>query len=63
MTEGPWILEALSAAQSICYLTTTVLAKNDRLRCCPTRISQRVMFAATFLYKVGQGTAPYKNRS
>lgn len=52
MIEGPWLLEALSSARSICLLTATVLAENDRLRYCPSRLSQRIMFAATFLYKV-----------
>ncbi|WWC88936.1 uncharacterized protein L201_003851 [Kwoniella dendrophila CBS 6074] len=51
LIEGPWILEALSAARSIVQLTVDTLAGKGYLRYCPARIFQRVVFAATFLFK------------
>lgn len=52
LIEGPYILEALSAARSIVQTTVHFLSNRDLLRNCPSRIFQRVLFAATFLYKV-----------
>nr|XP_019046753.1 hypothetical protein I302_05507 [Kwoniella bestiolae CBS 10118]OCF25683.1 hypothetical protein I302_05507 [Kwoniella bestiolae CBS 10118] len=51
LVEGPWILEALAAARSIVQLTVDTLAGKGYLRYCPSRIFQRVVFAATFLFK------------
>lgn len=44
--------QALHAARSIIQTTVHYLAKRDLLKCCPSRIFQRMLFAATFLYKV-----------
>ncbi|WWC94409.1 hypothetical protein V866_001251 [Kwoniella sp. B9012] len=51
LVEGPWILEALAAARSIVQLTVDALTGKGYLRYCPSRIFQRVVFAATFLFK------------
>lgn len=51
LQEGPWIIDALAAAQSILQLTVTVLAPKGFLRLCPSRIFQRILFAATLLFK------------
>lgn len=55
MVEGPWIMEALQAARSIIDITLNVLEKRNILRVCPSRIFQYILFAATFMYKVGCG--------
>lgn len=49
--EGPWIIEALSAARSILETTTNMLEARGHLRFCPSRIFQYILFATTFLYK------------
>lgn len=52
MAEGPWIVEALSAARSIIDVALRVLEGRGMLRCCPSRIFQYILFATTFMYKV-----------
>lgn len=49
--EGPWIIEALSAARSILETTVNTLEARGNLRFCPSRIFQYILFATTFLYK------------
>ncbi|BEJ13003.1 hypothetical protein CspHIS471_0301770 [Cutaneotrichosporon sp. HIS471] len=49
--EGPWIIEALSAARAILETTTNMLEARGHLRFCPSRIFQYILFATTFLYK------------
>ncbi|GMK57798.1 hypothetical protein CspeluHIS016_0406320 [Cutaneotrichosporon spelunceum] len=49
--EGPWIIEALSAARAILETTTNMLEAHGHLRFCPSRIFQYILFATTFLYK------------
>lgn len=52
LQEGPWIIDSLAAAQSILHLTVTFLEPKGYLRLCPSRLFQRILFAATFLFKV-----------
>lgn len=52
MVEGPWIMEALSAARSMIEISLTVFEDKGKLRYCPSRIFQYILFATTFLYKV-----------
>lgn len=54
MVEGPWIMEALSAARSMIEITLTVFEDKGKLRHCPSRIFQYILFATTFLYKVSR---------
>ncbi|KAL1404828.1 hypothetical protein Q8F55_008438 [Vanrija albida] len=49
--EGPWVYEAVSAARQILDITLDVLEKEGKLRTCPSRIFQHILFATTFLYK------------
>ncbi|KAI5478696.1 hypothetical protein MNV49_004723 [Pseudohyphozyma bogoriensis] len=51
LAEGPWTIDALAAAQSTLQLTVEILEPKGFLRLCPSRIFQRILFAATFLYK------------
>ncbi|SGY79893.1 BQ5605_C008g05246 [Microbotryum silenes-dioicae] len=51
LQEGPWIIDALAAAQAILQQTVIFLEPKGYLRLCPSRIFQRIMFAATFLFK------------
>lgn len=52
LQEGPWIIDSLAAAQSILNQTVSFLEPKGYLRLCPSRIFQRILFAATFLFKV-----------
>lgn len=45
-------IDALAAAQSTLHLTVNVLEPKGYLRLCPSRIFLRILFAATFLFKV-----------
>ncbi|GAA6009079.1 uncharacterized protein JCM10292_002473 [Rhodotorula paludigena] len=51
LQEGQWCLDALAAAQSILDRTVNYLAPKGYLRVAPSRIFQRILFAATFLFK------------
>ncbi|GAA5916970.1 hypothetical protein JCM6882_005074 [Rhodosporidiobolus microsporus] len=51
LQEGQWVLDALAAAQSILEKTVNYLAPKGFLRVAPSRIFQRILFAATFLFK------------
>ncbi|GAA5920323.1 hypothetical protein JCM1841_004532 [Sporobolomyces salmonicolor] len=51
LQEGQWVLDALAAAQSILTQTVEFLAPKGYLRLAPSRIYQRILFAATFLFK------------
>ncbi|KAL8283522.1 hypothetical protein RQP46_005625 [Phenoliferia psychrophenolica] len=51
LAEGTYILEAMSAAQSILRISVSLLEPHGYLRLSPCRIFQRVLFAATFLLK------------
>ncbi|GAA5854495.1 hypothetical protein JCM8547_004863 [Rhodosporidiobolus lusitaniae] len=51
LQEGQWVLDALAAAQSILDKTVNYLAPKGFLRVAPSRIFQRILFAATFLFK------------
>ncbi|GAA5904907.1 hypothetical protein JCM5296_006140 [Sporobolomyces johnsonii] len=51
LQEGQWVLDALAAAQSILTQTVDFLAPKGYLRLAPSRIYQRILFAATFLFK------------
>ncbi|BGP47112.1 zinc finger transcriptional activator [Rhodotorula kratochvilovae] len=51
LQEGQWVLDALAAAQSILDRTVNYLAPKGYLRLAPSRIFQRILFAATFLFK------------
>ncbi|GAA5930045.1 hypothetical protein JCM10213_002852 [Rhodosporidiobolus nylandii] len=51
LQEGQWVLDALAAAQSILDKTVNYLAPQNLVRLVPSRILQRVLFAATFLFK------------
>lgn len=51
LQEGQWVLDALAAAQSILDRTVYYLAPKGYLRLAPSRIFQRILFAATFLFK------------
>ncbi|ORY91668.1 hypothetical protein BCR35DRAFT_73363 [Leucosporidium creatinivorum] len=51
LQEGPWIIDSLAAAQSILHQTVSFLEPKGYLRLCPSRIFQRILFAATFLFK------------
>lgn len=51
LVEGPWIMEAASAARSIIETALNVLRARGLLRYCPSRIFQFILFATTFLYK------------
>lgn len=58
LQEGPWIVDALQAAQSILSQTVLFLEPKGYLRLCPSRIFQRILFAATFLFKVSADPMP-----
>lgn len=51
LVEGPWIMEAASAARSIIETALNTLRARGMLRYCPSRIFQFILFATTFLYK------------
>ncbi|GAA5937232.1 uncharacterized protein JCM15063_002846 [Sporobolomyces koalae] len=51
LQEGQWVIDALNAAQSILSQTVGFLAPKGFLRVAPSRIFQRILFAATFLFK------------
>ncbi|GAA5893277.1 uncharacterized protein JCM6883_007618 [Sporobolomyces salmoneus] len=51
LQEGQWVLDALNAAQSILNQTVSFLVPKGFLRVAPSRIFQRILFAATFLFK------------
>ncbi|GAA6005075.1 hypothetical protein JCM10207_008503 [Rhodosporidiobolus poonsookiae] len=51
LQEGQWVLDALAAAQSILEKTVNYLAPKGFLKLAPSRIFQRILFAATFLFK------------
>lgn len=51
LVEGPWIMEAASAARSIIETALNTLQARSMLRYCPSRIFQFILFATTFLYK------------
>ncbi|GAA6057140.1 hypothetical protein JCM3770_004842 [Rhodotorula araucariae] len=51
LQEGQWVLDALAAAQSLLERTVNYLAPKGYLRLAPSRIFQRILFAATFLFK------------
>ncbi|TXT08898.1 hypothetical protein VHUM_03026 [Vanrija humicola] len=64
MVEGPWIMEALTAARSIIDVTLNVLEARQILRYCPSRIFQYILFATTFLYKaLASGMVEYGEQS
>ncbi|KAL1405715.1 hypothetical protein Q8F55_007385 [Vanrija albida] len=64
MVEGPWIMEALTAARSIIDVTLNVLEHRQILRYCPSRIFQYILFATTFLYKaLASGMVEYGEQS
>ncbi|GAA6008902.1 hypothetical protein JCM11491_003828 [Sporobolomyces phaffii] len=51
LQEGQWVIDALNAAQSILNQTVSFLSPKGYLRVAPSRIFQRILFAATFLFK------------
>ncbi|BGP31115.1 zinc finger transcriptional activator [Rhodotorula toruloides] len=51
LQEGQWVLDALAAAQSILDRTVKFLVPKGYLRLAPSRLHQRILFAATFLFK------------
>ncbi|KAL8291421.1 hypothetical protein RQP46_002399 [Phenoliferia psychrophenolica] len=51
LQEGPWVIESIAAAQSILRSTVEILHSQGHLRLAPARIFQRIVFAATFLFK------------
>ncbi|KAM0747854.1 hypothetical protein T439DRAFT_328522 [Meredithblackwellia eburnea MCA 4105] len=51
LQEGPFVIESISAAEAILRSTVHTLHAQGLLRSSPFRIFQRVLFAATFLFK------------
>jgi hypothetical protein len=63
LQEGQWVIDALNAAQSILTQTVNFLSPKGYLRVAPSRIFQRILFAATFLFKVSSLSISFKLRT
>lgn len=51
LSEGSWIIDAMTAASSILTISVTSLHTSGLLRLSPARLFERILFAASFLLK------------